>query len=292
MASTKTAPVTAGAAVEITDPASIRNVVLVGPSGSGKTTLVENLLVTSGVLTRVGSVVDGSTVSDFDEAEIKQQRSVGLSLAPLIHDGVKINLLDAPGYADYVGEVRAGLRAADAALFVLAAHEPIDAATLELWRECAAVNMPRAVVLGRLDHARADVPAAVAGAQAAFGEKVVPAYLKEGDRIVGLLADDHEHEEARGALIEAVIEESEDETLMDRYVGGEAIDVELLTKDLERAMARGSFYPLIPVDGVSGLGAPELLDLMVKGFPAPAEHPLPEVFTPAGAPGPDPHLRP
>jgi elongation factor G len=286
MASSKSAPATAGAAVEITAPASIRNVVLVGPSGSGKTTLVEGLLAAAGVLTRAGAVVEGTTVSDFDEAEIKQQRSVGLSLAPLIHDGVKINLLDAPGYADYVGEVRAGLRAADAALFVIAAHEPIDASTAELWRECAAVNMPRAVVLGRLDHARADVPGAIAAARAAFGEKVVPAYLKEGDRVVGLLADDHEHAEARGELIEAVIEESEDETLMDRYVGGEQVDVELLTADLERAMARGSFYPLIPVDGVSGLGAPELLNLVVKGFPPPAEHPLPEVFTPAGAPGP------
>ena len=116
MASSKSAPATAGAAVEITAPASIRNVVLVGPSGSGKTTLVEGLLAAAGVLTRAGAVVEGTTVSDFDEAEIKQQRSVGLSLAPLIHDGVKINLLDAPGYADYVGEVRAGLRAADAAI--------------------------------------------------------------------------------------------------------------------------------------------------------------------------------
>ncbi len=104
------------------DPAGIRNVVLVGPSGSGKTTLVESLLAATGVINRPGRVEDGTTVSDYDEAEIRQQRSVGLSLAPLVVDGVKINLLDAPGYADFVGELRAGLRAADCALFVISAR--------------------------------------------------------------------------------------------------------------------------------------------------------------------------
>src|SRR3954449_5579508 len=135
---------------------SIRNVVLVGPAGSGKTTLVETLLVSAGVLTRAGSTVDGTTVTDFDEAELRQQRSVGLSLAPVVHRDVKINLLDAPGYADFVGELRAGLRAADCAMFVVAANEGVDPPTKALWRECAEVGMPRSVVITKLDHARAD----------------------------------------------------------------------------------------------------------------------------------------
>ena len=114
------------------------------------------LLVAAGVLSRAGSVVDGSTVCDSDEAEIRQQRSVGLALAPLTHDGVKVNLIDTPGYADFVGELRAGLRAADCALFVIAANEGVDEPTKSLWHECDEVGMPRAVVITKLDHARAN----------------------------------------------------------------------------------------------------------------------------------------
>jgi elongation factor G len=273
---------------QTTDPSAIRNVVLVGPPGSGKTALVEALLVSAGVLTRAGRVEDGTTVSDSDEAEQRQQRSVGLSLAPLLHQGVKVNLLDTPGYADYVGELRAGLRAADCAMFVVAANEGVDVATREIWRECALVGMPRVVVVTKLDHARADYDAVVAGTRAAFGDKVVPAYLHENDTMVGLLTgDDPAHEEQRGALIEAVIEESEDETLMERYVGGEAVDRDLLVQDLERAVARGSFFPVLPVCSSTGLGTTELLDLVVSGFPSPPEHALPEVFTPEGKRGPE-----
>src|SRR6476469_4450768 len=201
----------------------VRNVVLVGPAGSGKTTLVETLLGSAGVLNRQGSTVEGTTVSDYVDAEVRQQRSVGLSLAPLVHDGVKINLLDAPGYADFVGELRAGLRAADCAMFVVAANEGVDEPTRTLWRECAEVNMPRVVVVTKLDHARADYDGVVRQAQQTFGDKVLPVYLREGDGLVGLISGDHSHDEARGTLIEGVIEESEDETLMERYLGGEEV---------------------------------------------------------------------
>jgi elongation factor G len=272
-------------------PDAVRNVVLVGPAGSGKTTLVEALLVSAGVLNRAGSTVDGNTVCDYDDAEVRQQRSIGLALAPLSHDGVKVNLLDTPGYADFVGEVRAGLRAADCAMFVLAANEGVDEATRTLWRECAEVGMPRVVVITKLDHARADYPGVVDQARAEFGDKVLPVYLREDDALVGLItgeSDSPDHQEQRGRLIEGVIEESEDETLMDRYLGGEEIDAKLLVEDLERAVARASFHPVVPVDSSTGMGAAELLDLVVAAFPAPPEHPVPEVFTPAGrrVPGP------
>jgi elongation factor G len=269
-----------------TRPESIRNVLVVGAAGAGKTTLVERLLVEAGVLNRVGSTEDGTTVCDFDEIEHRQQRSVALALAPLVHDGVKVNLLDAPGYVDFVGEVRAGLRAADCALFVIAANEGVDEPTRALWRECADVAIPRVVAVTKLDHARADFDGVVTQARDVFGDRVLPVYLHDGGRLVGLITGDHEHAEQRAALIEGIIEESEDETLMERYLAGEDIDTSLLVRDLELAVARGSFHPVVPVDATSGVGATELLDLMVSAFPSPLEHEMPTAYTPAGGPGP------
>ncbi|MEB4209170.1 elongation factor G-like protein EF-G2 [Mycobacterium sp. 94-17] len=297
----------AGNAPTANGPDDIRNVVLVGPSGGGKTTLVDALLVAARVLNRSGSVADGSTVCDYDEAEIRQQRSVGVAVASLSHDGVKVNLVDTPGYADFVGELRAGLRAADCALFVIAANEGVDEPTKSLWQECDQVGMPRAVVVTKLDHARANYQEALSAAQNAFGDKVLPLYLPTGlpscHGLIGLLSqtryeytdgdrapqaldpsDAEQIEEARGALIEGIIEESEDESLMERYLGGEAIDEAVLIQDLERAVARGSFFPVIPVCSGSGVGTLELLEVATRGFPSPMEHPLPEVFTPLGAP--------
>src|SRR5258708_3389431 len=140
-------------------PDKVRNVVLVGHSGAGKTTLVEALLAATGTIQRPGRVEDGSTVSDYDDIELRQQRSVNLSVAPLMVGDVKINLLDTPGYADFVGDLRAGLRAADAALFVISAVDGIDGLTRILWEECAAVGMPRAVVITKIDQQRGDFDA-------------------------------------------------------------------------------------------------------------------------------------
>jgi elongation factor G len=283
-----------GTAPTADSPAAIRNVVLVGPSGGGKTTLVEALLVATGVLTRPGSVVDGTTVCDCDDAEIEQQRSVSLALASLTHGGVKVNLIDTPGYADFVGELRAGLRAADCALFVIAANEAVDEPTRSLWLECSRVGMPRAVVITKLDHARADYDGAVAAARNAFGDKVIPLFVPGADGVVGLLsaAGDDTVAESRGTLIEGIIEESEDETLMERYLSGEDVEASVLTGDLEKAVAKASFFPVLPVCSTTGVGAVELLDVIASGFPSPPEHPMPEVFTPEGATRPSPACDP
>jgi len=234
---------------------------------------------------------------------------VNLALAPLDVNGVKVNLLDTPGYADFVGDLRAGLRAADAALFVVSAADGVDGTTQMLWEECAAVGMPRAVVITKLDHQRADFDEIVAICQRVFGEGVLPLYLPLHDDdgtvagLIGLLsqrmydyssgqradrAADPEHvaliEEPRNALIEGIIAESEDETLMDRYLGGDDIELKVLVDDLETAVARGSFYPVLAVNPLTGLGMAELLEVVTQGFPSPLEHVVPPVTTPDGRP--------
>src|SRR3954453_6739999 len=152
----------------------VRNVALVGHAGSGKTTLAEALLVATGALPRMGRIEDGTTSLDNEEVEVRQQRSVSLGVASVEHDGHKITLLDTPGSPDFVGELRAGLRAADAALFVVSAVNGVDAATVALWDECAAVGMPRAVVLSQLDRPRADIDEAVRMCQLMLGGGVFP----------------------------------------------------------------------------------------------------------------------
>jgi elongation factor G len=309
MVQTSSSAGAAGGALAADQPGSVRNVVLVGHSGAGKTTLVEALLAATGTINRAGRVEDGTTVSDFDEAEQRQQRSVSLSLAPLVHAGVKVNLLDTPGYADFVGDLRAGLRAADAALFVVSAVDGVDGATRMLWDECAAVGMPRAVVVTKLDKDRADFDEAVAICQRVFGDGVLPLYLPlaadDGSPagLIGLLSrrvadysggarverePDPEHlpliDSARNSLIEGIIAESEDESLMDRYLGGEDIELKVLIDDLETAVARGSFYPVLAAASPTGLGMTELLEVMTQAFPSPLEHEVPPVTTPDGKP--------
>lgn len=316
-------PGAAGRATAADHPASVRNVVLVGHSGSGKTTLVEALALTAGAVNRAGRVEDGGTVSDYDEIEHRQQRSVQLSLVPVEWDGYKINLLDTPGYADFVGELRAGLRAADAALFVVSASDGVDGSTRMVWEECAAVGMPRAIVVTHLEAARANFEEMTRICAEAFGgddpDAVLPLYLPlhgpqapDGHApvtgLTGLLSQklfDYSSgerketepgedllpgiEEARNRLIEGIISESEDETLMDRYLGGEEIDFKTLVEDLERAVARGAFHPVLAAAPAAegarqGLGTVELLELVTGGFPTPFEHPTPGVTTIDGKP--------
>lgn len=314
-------PGAAGRAASADHPASVRNVVLVGHSGSGKTTLVEALALTAGAVNRAGRVEDGTSVSDYDEIEHRQQRSVQLSLVPVEWDGFKINILDTPGYADFVGELRAGLRAADAALFVVSAADGVDGATRMVWEECAAVGMPRAIVITHLEAARSDFEGMTRICAEAFGgddpDAVLPLYLPlhgaqapDGHApvtgLIGLLSQrlfdyasgerkesepDAEQlpliEEARNRLIEGIIAESEDESLMDRYLGGEDIDFKTLVEDLERAVARGVFHPVLAAAPAAegarqGIGTVELLELITGGFPTPLERAAPTVSTPDG----------
>jgi elongation factor G len=299
MSNKKAATKTATATFDTADrPEKIRNVALVGHSAAGKTTLVEALLASTGTIPRAGSVAEGTTVSDSDPVEVAQQRSVALSVCPLEWDGVVINLLDTPGYPDFTGELRAGLRAADGALFVVSAADDIDPITVALWEECDGLGTPRAVVITKLDAPRADYPATVAACQRVFGgddgQAVLPLYVPDGGTgLIGLLtrcrydysggfpptessADDVDIDEPRAALIEAIINNSEDETLLDRYLSGEELGLDVLIDDLETAVARATFFPVLPVCAGSGLGLAELLEILSGGFPSPTELDLPE----------------
>lgn len=292
------------------NPEQVRNVALIGHSGAGKTLLIEALLAANGMISRKGSIADGTTTSDSDPAAVRQQRSVGLAVVPLLINDIKVNLLDTPGYPDFIGELRAGLRAADAALFVVSAVDGIDVTTTALWGECQHVGMPRAVAITRLDHPRADYDGVLAACQQAFGDSVVPLYVpvRSAGGITGLLGllqgtvSDYSEgesgtplrdatsdelagsEAARGQLIEGIIAESEDETLMDRYIGGEDIDTDVLVADLETAVARGSFFPVVPTSALTGLGAAELMEVLTTSFPSPLERALPDVTDLAGTP--------
>src|SRR5215218_5746285 len=278
----------------------VRNVALVGHAGAGKTTLAEALIVAAGALPRAGRIEDGTTALDTEEVEVRQQRSVSLGVATVEHAGHRITLLDTPGSPDFVGELRAGLRAADAALFVVSAVGGVDASTVALWEECAAVGMPRAVVISQLDRPRADVDEAVRMCQLMLGEGVFPLHLVErgpdgaATGLVSLLephpdlkgAEPEDADRLRGELIEGIIGESEDETLMDRYLGGEELVVADLIADLETAVARGHFHPVLAAAPLSGVGIGELLDLLVSAFPCPMEHGCPPVTRPDGSPAP------
>ncbi|MBV9594257.1 MAG: elongation factor G-like protein EF-G2 [Actinobacteria bacterium] len=299
MSSKRATARTGSAALDSADrPEKIRNVALVGHSGAGKTTLVEALLAATGTIARAGSITDGSTTSDSDPVEVAQQRSVGLSVCPLRWDDVVVNLLDTPGYPDFTGELRAGLRAADGALFVVSAADDIDPITVSLWEECAALGLPRAVVITRLDAPRSSFAAALQHCQQVFGgadgQSVLPLYRPVDAatdtapaRLIGLLSRagydysggfppaktdaDLDIEADRAPLIEAIINNSEDETLLDRYLAGEQIELDVLIDDLETSIARGTFYPVLPVCAATGLGLAELLEVLSGAFPSPAE---------------------
>lgn len=280
-----------------TSTENIRNVVLIGPSGSGKTTLVESMLFAAGAIPRAGSVPDGTTVSDYDDVEKRQERSVNLTVAAFDHDGVRINLIDVPGYADFAGEVGAGLRAADAALFVVTAEAGFDGNTRLLWNECAVIDMPRALVVTKIDAPRATTVSRAAELRSALGSGVVTFEIPMGEDVFDLLSQTvHNHtagkhtareatddeklqaSELRSVLIEAIISESDDEMLMEQYLSGDEIDSAAARADVVKAVAHARFHPvLFTTIQPYGFGVDEILDLIVAGFPSPVLHSIPAV---------------
>jgi elongation factor G len=274
----------------------IRNVLVVGHGGAGKTSLVEALLSATGAINRIGRVEDGTTVTDFEPEETRKHISVSLAVAPVEHDSVKVNLIDAPGYADFIGDVRAALPAADAVLFVVSGVDGVETQTEVVWTMAEELGLPRAFFINKLDRERASFQQTLESIQATFGKGCPPLYLPIGQEhdfhgLVGLLSSRaFEYkpdgartegdvpaelagaaEDLRSQLIEAIIQEAEDEELMDRYLGGETISPSDLIPDLEKAVSAGSLFPVLAGAATKAIGTAELLEVLTQAFPSPAQ---------------------
>jgi elongation factor G len=289
------------------DPTEIRNVALVGHHGAGKTTLAEALLAVTGAIPRRGSVEKGTTTSDFEPEEISRQLSVSTALIPFTVNGVKVNLLDTPGYADFASEMLGALTRADLAVVVVSATDGVQAQTEDAWRAAARLGLPRLIVINKLDRDRADFDRTLAEVRAAFGAGVAPVELPIGSEadfhgVIDLLGDTATHYDLAAnpgpvdgtvppsgregpipdelvdlehavheQLIEGIVVGDDD--LMERYLGGESIDYAELEKSLAGGVASGSVFPVLCCSGLTGVGVDRLARLLEELCPPPSTAP-------------------
>ena len=276
-------------------PAKIRNVALVGHGGSGKTTLTEALLHQTGAINRVGRVEDGTTVTDFEPEEVKRGISLSLALAPIEVDGHKINLIDTPGYADFVGDAVAALRVADLAVFVVSAVEGVEVQTELLWREAAERGIPRMIFVNKLDRERSSFERTLDQLRDRFGAGVAPLELpigREGDfkGVADLLTDtafvynggtatqgeipeemeEREHE-VHDNLVEGIV--VADDSLLERYLEGEAITPKELEDTLAHGVASASVFPVVCGSASEAIAVDRLATFICEIGPSPADRP-------------------
>ncbi len=271
-----------------------RNVCLLGHGGDGKTSLVESMLYMTGETDRLGSIVDGNTVSDFDAEEIKRQISIQLSLSPIRFKDHIINLIDTPGYFDFEGEVMSGLRAADAGIIVVSAKNGCAVGTEKAWKEVRKRNLPAFFYISKVDEEQADYEGAYASLRQAFGNSVTPFVIPlfdangKSEGVINLLqeivykAEDGKINEypvpenkkekvarLRGALIETVAMSSED--LMEKYFDGEEFTNEEILKGLRKGVIAGDISPVICGSAHSGLGTMDMIRAIINFGPNPDE---------------------
>jgi elongation factor G len=273
--------------------AKIRNVALVGHGGAGKTTLAEALLSSSGAISRMGRVEDGTTVCDFDPEEARRRISVSLALAPFELDGHKINVIDTPGYADFIGDVQAALSVADLAVFVVSAVEGVEVQTEAAWRLAAARRIPRVVFVNKLDRERASFERTLDQLKARFGAGIAPLELPIGREsefrgVVDLLTDtaitydgsspqgsegpipaemEAEEHSVHDALVEGIV--VADDELMERYLNEEKISTDELSKTLGVGVAAGTVYPVLCCSATTLVGLDRILRFLVEEGPEP-----------------------
>ena len=265
----------------------LRNVVLMGHGGAGKTTLGEAMLLASGAISRLGSVDDGTTVADYDEEEHNHRYTISASLLAIEWSDARINLIDAPGYADFEGEIVSGARAADSALIAVDASSGVQGGTELAWERADEAGLPRICVVTRLDRENASFEAAVDSLREAFGKRIVPLGLPvrapsgeltgfydlrsaedAPDGIVGDL------DAAREMMVESVAE-TDDELLM-KYLDGEELTREEITTALHNAIESGDVVSVVPTCAPLGVGVDGILNNVVNLMPSPLgrEHAL------------------
>jgi elongation factor G len=281
----------------------VRNVALVGHGGSGKTSLTEALLFVVGAIPRMGRVEDGNTVSDFDPEAARRNISVSMAIAPFEHDGHKVNLLDTPGYADFIGDVAAALRAADLVVFVVSAVEGVEVQTEMAWRMAEQAKVPRAVFVNKLDRERASFARTLDELKAKFGAGIAPLELPIGEEgsfrgVVDLLTDTavtYEGDSGKGtegsipdemegeehtvhdALVEGIVVADDD--LMERYLGDESIEVKELEQALAKGIAEASVFPVLCGSATKLIGVDRLASFLTHEGPPPrAEDGQPVAF--------------
>jgi elongation factor G len=273
----------------------IRNVGLFSHGGAGKTSMTEAMLFTSKAVTRLGRVEEGNTVSDWDPDEIKRHISISTAVAPIEWRDHKLNVLDAPGYADFVGEVKAAIRVIDCAIILMDASAGVEVGTEYAWQVASTRNLPAILVINKMDRENADFAAALQSAQAAFGNKVVPLYIPIGressfrgvvnlltmrasmfsDGKDGVLTETDipsdaldEAEALRLQIVEKICES--DEELMLRYLEDDPISADELLACLKTGVASGEIVPVLASGATNNRGASLLLDAIVDLAPAPS----------------------
>jgi elongation factor G len=273
----------------------VRNVALVGHGGAGKTTLVEALLHRAGTINRLGRVEDGSTVSDHDPEEQRRGISLSLAVAPFEWKGHKVNLIDTPGYADFLGDVRAALRVVDLAVFVVSAVDGVEVQTEAIWREATRLGVPRMVFINKLDRERASFERTLDQLRERLGAGVAPLELPIGAEadfrgVADLLTDtahiydggvphtepipddmeELEHQ-VHDNLVEGIV--VADDQLLERYLEGEVPGLEELEHALTLGIETASVFPVVIGSATAEVGIDRLADLLVEIGPPPADRP-------------------
>ena len=260
----------------------LRNIVLLSHGGAGKTLLSEAMLHTAGVTSRMGTIEDGTTTSDYEPEETRRQTSVQASILTCPWRDQKINVIDTPGYADFRGQAISGLRVADGAVIVVAAPAGLEVGTRQMWQMADERKMARIVFISKMDRENADFQRVMTSLSESFGRHCVPINVPVGAEssfsgIVNLLDPESEVpdavqavvETAREQLTEAVAETDDD--LTTKYLEGEPLTPEELKSGLRQGVAAGTIVPVLVGASTSGIGAKEMMDAVVDYMPSPAE---------------------